>query len=225
MDQAINKINPHLKMKKIIIFLVFFTSSQALAQATNRGNQVNNANNIGAPTRGSNVVNVAPVQPEIDSKRTLEEKAVIEKKLAEQKDFEASLKKLTPAEQKQFQIINQDFSSKMIEYEKNISEFLSKVSKIKSLVAIDGLSDKKNLDVARSDSKEMQNFYQQQNAEYQKLSPDAKKLIKQEFIKYRKNVNALEKKRRQEFKILFKKDFEIFKENDSDAEIEAISKL
>ena len=212
-------------MKKFIILLVFFASSQALAQATNRGNQVNNANNIGAPTRGSNVVNVAPVQPEIDSKRTLEEKAVIEKNLAEQKDFEASLKKLTPAEQKQFQIINQDFSSKMIEYEKNINEFLSKVSKIKSLVAIDGLSDKKNLASARSDSKEMQNFYQQQNAEYQKLSPDTKKLIKQEFIKYRKNVNALEKKRRQEFKILFKKDFEIFKENDSDAEIEAISKL
>ncbi len=212
-------------MKKIIILLVFFASSQALAQATNRGNQVNSTNNIGAPARGSNAVNVAPVQPEIDPKRTTEEKAVIEKNLAEQKDFEASLKKLTPAEQKQFQIINQDFSSKMIEYEKNISEVLSKVSKIKSLVAIDGLSDKKNLDVARSDSKEMQNFYQQQNAEYQKLSPDAKKLIKQEFIKYRKNVNALEKKRRQEFKILFKKDFEIFKENDSDAEIEAISKL
>ncbi len=212
-------------MKKIIILLVFFASSQALAQATNRGNQVNDANNIGAPTRGSNAVNVAPVQSEIDSKRTLEEKAVIEKNLAEQKDFEASLKKLTPAEQKQFQIINQDFSSKMIEYEKNISEVLSKVSKIKSLVAIEGLSDKKNLDSARSDSKEMQNFYQQQNAEYQKLSPGAKKLIKQEFIKYRKNVNALEKKRRQEFKTFFKKDFEIFKENDSDAEIEAISKL
>lgn len=212
-------------MKKIIILLIFFSSSQASAQATNRGNQVNNANNIGAPTRGSNVVNVAPVQPEIDSKRTLQEKAVIEKNLAEQKDFEASLKKLTPAEQKQFQIINQDFSTKMIEYEKNISEVLSKISKIKSLVGIDELSDKKNLASARSDSKEMQNFYQQQNAEYQKLSPDTKKLIKQEFIKYRKNLNALEKKRRQEFKILFKKDFEIFKENDSDAEIEAISKL
>ena len=212
-------------MKKIIILLVIFATSQALAQATNQVNQVKTVNDAGAPNRGSNAVSAVQVQSEINPKRISEEKAVIEKRLAEQKDFEASLKKLTPAEQKQFQIINQDFSSKMIEYEKNISEFLSKVSKIKSLIAIDGLSDKKNLDVARYDSKEMQNFYQQQNAEYQKLSPDVKKLIKQEFIKYRKNVNAIQKKRRQEFKILFKKDFEIFKESDSDAEIEAISKL
>ncbi len=66
-------------MKKIIILLVFFASSQSLAQVTNRGNKVNSANNIGAPARDSSVVNVAPVQSETDPKRTSEEKAVIEK--------------------------------------------------------------------------------------------------------------------------------------------------
>lgn len=103
-----------IKMKKIIIFLAFFASSQSLAQTANTGtqtnnNQVNNTRNVGIPAQqGSNVRATAP-QPPIQAgpnvmanapKLTPQEKAILDKNLAEHKDFQSSIKKLTPTQQK-----------------------------------------------------------------------------------------------------------------------------
>jgi DUF917 family protein len=235
-------------MKKIIIFLAFFISSQSWAQTANQGNQaspnqVNNTKNVGAPIQqgsnvravapqptiqaGSNVKVVAPIPPANAPKLTPQEKAMLEKNLAEQKEFGNAIKNLKPAQQKKFQEINQVFGLKMIEYNKALTEEIIKISKIQNLMTITSFIFKGKLDVnpIRNSTKSQQDFYQKQITEYQKLSPDKKKLIKQEFIKFRKNINALEKKRRQEFKILFKNDFEVFKERESDVEIEKDSKL
>jgi hypothetical protein len=232
-------------MKKIIIFLAFFISSQSFAQSLNQNNQPNatNAKVGGAPIQqgsnvravapqptiqaGSNVKVVAPIQPANAPQLTPQEKALSEKKLAEHKEFVNAMKNLKPAQQKKFQEINQAFGLKMIEYGKTLNQEIAKISKNQNLTSISTYIFKGKLDVnpARNYSKTQQDFYQKQITEYEKLSPDKKKLIKQEFIKFRKNINALEKKRRQEFKILFKNDFEVFKEKESDEEIEKDKKL
>jgi hypothetical protein len=203
-------------MKKIIIFLAFFISSQSLAQNVNQNNQAraNNSKTIGTPAPGSNVKTALPPM-------TPEEKAFLEKNIAEQNDFQNAIKNLQPAQQKKFQEINQVFGLKMIEYNKALTEEIIKISKIQNLMTITSFIFKGKLDVnpIRNSTKSQQDFYQKQITEYQKLSPDKKKLIKQEFIKFRKNINALEKKRRQEFKILFKRDFISFKERETEDEI------
>lgn len=237
-----------VNMKKIIIFLAFFASSQSWAQTANQvnqasNNQVNNTKNVGAPMQqgsnvravapqptiqaGPNVKTVAPIPPENAPKLSVEEKALLDKNIADQKEFETSLKKLTPTQQKKFQEINQAFGVKMVEYNKALTEEIAKISKIQNLMTITTFIFKGKLDInpIRNSTKTQQDFYQKQITEYQKLSPDKKKLIKQAFIKFRKNINALEKQRRQEFKAIFKKDFENFKERESDAEIEKDSKL
>ena len=221
-----------IKMKKIIIFLAFFASSQSLAQTANTGtqtnnNQVNNTRNVGTPAQqGSNVIASAPIPPVNAPKLTPQEKAFIDKNLAEHKDFQSSIKKLTPTQQKKFQNINLDFSNKMAEYNKILNDETSKISNIQNLIAIHSYISKGTLNVGdRALSKDQQDFYQKQITIYNKFSPDKKKLIKQALIKFRKNINALEKNRRQQFKILFKKDFENFKERESDEEIEKDSKL
>jgi len=237
-----------INMKKIIIFLAFFISSQSWAQTLNQGNQasnnqVNNTKNVGAPIQqgsnvravapqptiqaGSNVKAVAPILPANAPNLTVEEKALLEKNIAEQKEFGNAIKNLKPTQQKKFQEINQAFGLKMVEYNKALNEEITKISKIQNLMTITTFIFRGKLDVnpTRSPSKAQQDFYQKQITEYQKLSPDKKKLIKQEFVKFRKNINALEKKRRQEFKLLFNKDFGAFKERESDEEIEKDSKL
>ena len=114
----------------------------------------------------------------------------------------------------------------MVEYNKILNDEISKISNIQNLIAINSYISKGALEVGdRAPSKEQQDYYQKQITIYNKLSPDKKKLIKQALIKFRKNINALEKNRRQEFKLLFKKDFENFKERESDEEIEKDSKL
>jgi hypothetical protein len=236
-----------IKMKKIIIFLAFFASSQSLAQTANTGtqasnNKVNNAKNVGAPIQpgasaravapqppiqaGSNVRASAPIPPVNAPKLTPQEKAMLEKNLAENKDFQSSIQKLTPIQQKKFQSINQDFSTKMAEYYRTLNDETSKISKIQNILAIHTYISKGALSAGdRSLSRDRQDYFQKQIAIYNQLSPDKKKLIKQALIKFRKNVNALEKQRRQEFKLLFKKDFENFKEIESADEIEKDSKL
>ena len=221
-----------IKMKKIIIFLAFFASSQSLAQTANTGtqtnnNQVNNTRNVGTPAQqGSNVIASAPIPPVNAPKLTPQEKAFIDKNLAEHKDFQSSIKKLTPTQQKKFQNINLDFSNKMAEYNKILNDETSKISNIQNLIAIHSYISKGTLNVGdRALSKDQQDFYQKQITIYNKFSPDKKKLIKQALIKFRKNINALEKNRREQFKILFKKDFESFKERESGEEIEKDSKL
>lgn len=235
-------------MKKIIIFLTFFISSQSWAQNANTGTQagntqVNNTRNVGIPVQqGSNVRATAP-QPPIQAGSnvrasaptptanaptlTPQQKAILDKNLAEHKDFQSSIQKLTPTQQKKFQNINQDFGLKMVEYNKTLNEEIAKISKIQNLMTISSYISKGKLDEnpARSPSKAQQDFYQRQITIYNQLSPDKKKLIKQALIKFRKNINALEKNRRQQFKILFKKDFENFKEIESADEIEKDSKL
>ena len=229
-----------IKMKKIIIFLAFFASSQSLAQTANTGtqtnnNQVNNTRNVGIPAQqGSNVRATAP-QPPIQAgpnvmanapKLTPQEKAILDKNLAEHKDFQSSIKKLTPTQQKKFQSINIDFGNKMVEYNKILNDEISKISNIQNLISINSYISKGTLNVGdRTLSKDQQDYYQKQITIYNQLSPDKKKLIKQAMIKFRKNINSLEKNRREEFKILFKKDFGNFKERESDAEIEKDSKL
>ena len=229
-----------IKMKKIIIFLAFFASSQSLAQTANTGtqasnNQVNNTRNVGAPIQqGASGRAIAP-QPPIQAGQntganaptlTPQQKAIFDKNLAEHNDFQTSIKKLTPTQQKKFQSINIDFGNKMVEYNKILNDEISKISNIQNLIAINSYISKGALDVGdRAPSKEQQDYYQKQITIYNKLSPDKKKLIKQALIKFRKNINALEKNRRQEFKLLFKKDFENFKERESDAQIEKDSKL
>lgn len=226
-----------IKMKKIIIFLVFFASSQSWAQTANQGTQANNAKNAGAPIQqGSNVRAVAP-QPTIQAgsnvravapmptanapKLTPQEKVMLEKNLAEQKEFENAIKNLKPAQQKKFQEINQAFGLKMVEYNKTLTEEITKISKIQNLTAIHSYVFKGKLDEnpTRSSSKAQQDFYQKQITEYQKLPQDKKILIKKEIMKFRKNINSLEKKRRQEFRALFSKDFNIFRERESEEEI------
>ena len=76
-----------------------------------------------------------------------------------------------------------------------------------------------------SATKEMQEFFQKQINAYEKLSPQQKILVKKELIKFRKNINALEKKRRQDFKILLKKDLSFFKEGETEKEIEDDNKF
>lgn len=220
-------------MKKIIIFLAFFASSQSLAQTVNQGNQVNSTNNIGTPVQQGTraVASQPPIQagPNVMANAptlTPQEKAILDKNLAEHKDFQSSIKKLTPTQQKKFQSVNIDFGNKMVEYNKILNDEISKISNIKNLIAINSYISKGALDVGdRALSKEQQDYYQKQITIYNKLSPDKKKLIKQALIKFRKNINALEKNRRQEFKLLFKKDFENFKERESDAQIEKDGKF
>ncbi len=218
-------------MKKIIIFLALFASPQLFAQSANQANRVDNGKvrnveNIGAPIKNSNK-NIGMIKPENLAKLTPQEKALIEKNLARQKDFEISLKKLTPADKKKFQNINADFSANIIKYQEALNEEIFKISKIQNLITVYSFITKGTSDFGgdRSISNEQRNFYQQKITEYEKISPDKKKLIKQEFIKFRKNINALEKKRRKDFKALFKKDFENFKERESEVEIENDSKL
>ncbi len=234
-----------IKMKKIIIFLAFFASSQSLAQTANQdtqaGNtQVNKTRNVGIPVQqgsniratapqpqaGSNVRASAPTPPANAPTLTPQQKAILDKNLAEHKDFQSSIKKLTPTQQKKFQSINQDFGNKMVEYNKILNNEISKISNIQNLITIHSYISSGTLNVGdRSLPKEQQDYYQKQITIYNQLSPDKKKLIKQALIKFRKNINALEKNRREQFKILFKKDFETFKERESSEEIEKNSKL
>ena len=234
-------------MKKIIIFLTFFISYQSWAQTANTGTQagntqINNTRNVGIPVQqgsniratapqpqtqaGSNVRASAPTPPANAPTPTPQQKAILDKNLAEHKDFQSSIKKLTPTQQKKFQSINIDFGNKMVEYNKILNDEISKISNIQNLIAIHSYISRGTLNVGdRSLPKEQQDYYQKQITIYNQLSPDKKKLIKQALIKFRKNINALEKNRREKFKILFKKDFENFKERESDAEIEKDSKL
>ena len=232
-------------MKKIIIFLTFFISSQSWAQNVNTGTQagntqLNNTRNVGIPVQqgsniratapqpqaGSNVRASAPTPPANAPTLTPQQKAILDKNLAEHKDFQSSIKKLTPTQQKKFQSINQDFGNKMVEYNKILNDEISKISNIQNLISINSYISKGTLNVGdRTLSKDQQDYYQKQITIYNQLSPDKKKLIKQAMIKFRKNINSLEKNRREEFKILFKKDFGNFKERESDAEIEKDSKL
>lgn len=236
-----------IKMKKIIIFLAFFASSQSWAQTANTGtqasnNKVNNAKNVGTPIQqgasagtvapqppiqvGQNVGASAPTQPTIAPTLTPQQKAILDKNLAENKDFQTSIKKLTPTQQKKFQSINQDFGNKMAEYYRILNDETAKISKIQNVLAIHTYISKGALSAGdRSLSRDRQDYFQKQIAIYNQLSPDKKKLTKQALIKFRKNVNALEKQRRQEFKLLFKRDFENFKEIESADEIEKDSKF
>ncbi len=234
-------------MKKIIIFLTFFISYQSWAQTANTGTQagntqINNTRNVGIPVQqgsniratapqpqtqaGSNVRASAPTPPANAPTLTPQQKAILDKNLAEHKDFQSSIKKLTPTQQKKFQSINIDFGNKMVEYNKILNDEISKISNIQNLIAINSYISSGTLNVGdRSLPKEQQDYYQKQITIYNQLSPDKKKLIKQALIKFRKNINALEKNRREKFKILFKKDFENFKERESATEIEKDSKL
>jgi len=219
-------------MKKIFIFLALFTSSQSFAQAPNiatkaNNNQINNARNAGNTTQGSNVKNIAPPSaPQPSRILTEQEKALIEKNTAEHKEFQASLKKLTPSEQKRFQDINKNFALKMIELNKVLNEETSKISNIQNLIAIQSYISSGTLYLGeRALPNDQKSFYQKQITIYNQLSPDKKKLIKKAIIKFRKNIHSLEKQRREEFKKIFKKDFNNFKESETDAQIEKDNKL
>ncbi len=207
-------------MKKIIICLALFISAESFAQNPNQNN--NQARSAGNPK----VVKASKSDfkaPEL----TPEEKIQIEKNTAEQKEFEGILKNLTPAENKKFQKTNQDFGLKMMEYTKTLDDEILKISKLRNLIAINTyiLKGVQNPGSKREVPKEMQEFYQKQINAYQKLSPEQKTLVKKELIKYRKNINALEKKRRQELKTLFKKDISFFKERETEKEIEDDNKF
>jgi hypothetical protein len=207
-------------MKKIVIFLALFISAECLAQ---NPNQNNNQIKPDANTKVVQVRNTDYKAPEL----TAEEKIQNEKYIAEQKDFENILKSLTPAQNKKFQKANQDFGFKMMEYTKSLDDETLKISKLRNLIAINTYI-LKGVQVQRpggSIPKEMQDFYQKQINAYQKLSPQQKILVKKELIKFRKNINALEKKRRQDFKILLKKDLSIFKERETEKEIEDDNKF
>ena len=207
-------------MKKIVIFLALFISAESFAQNPNQNN------NQARPADNKKVVQASKSDfkaPEL----TPEEKIQLEKNIAEQKEFEAILKNLTPAENKKFQKANQDFGLKMMEYSKNLDDEILKISKLRNLIAINTyiLKGVQNSDPKRPAPKEMQAFYQKQINAYQKLSPQQKILVKKELIKFRKNINALEKKRRQEFKTLLKKDISFFKERETEKEIEDDNKF
>lgn len=207
-------------MKKIFIFLALFISAESFAQTPNQ-------NKSQAKPAGNQKITQAPRSDFKSPELTPEEKAQLEKNLAEQKEFEAILKNLTPAENKKFQKTNQDFGLKMVEYSKILDDEIVKISKLRNLIAINTYIFKgtQTFDPKRPAPKEMQEFFQKQINAYQKLSPEQKTLIKKELIKYRKNINALEKKRRQEFKALFKKDISFFKERETDKEIEDDNKF
>ena len=206
-------------MKKIVIFLALFISAESFAQNPNQNN------NQARPADNKKVLQ-APKSDYKAPELTPEEKIQIEKNTAEQKEFEAILKNLTPAENKKFQKANQDFGLKMMEYSKNLDDEIVKISKLRNLIAINTyiLKGVQNPGSGRA-PKEMQEFYQKQINAYQKLSPQQKILVKKELIKFRKNINALEKKRRQEFKTLLKKDISFFKERETEKEIEDDNKF
>ena len=207
-------------MKKIVIFLALFISAESFAQNPNQNN------NQARPADNKKVLQ-APKSDYKAPELTPEEKIQLEKNIAEQKEFEAILKNLTPAENKKFQKANQDFGLKMMEYSKNLDDEILKISKLRNLMSINTyiLKGVQNSDPKRPAPKEMQEFYQKQINAYQKLSPQQKILVKKELIKFRKNINALEKKRRQEFKTLLKKDISFFKERETEKEIEDDNKF
>ena len=211
-------------MKKIIIFLAFFATSQSFAQNVNPKNQPNSTNpSVARETFKQTADNkIAPsAQSAIPPKLTPEEKAIMEKNIADQKEFLNALKNFKPAQQKKYNESNQYFSLKMVEYNTKLIQEIEKISKIKNLMVIQTYIFKGKLDInpIRSKSASQQDFFKKQISEYEALPQDKKILIKKEIIKFRKNVNALEKKRRQELKLLFKKDFNNFKERETEEEI------
>ena len=178
-------------MKKIIIFLAFFASSQSWAQTANTGtqasnNKVNNAKNVGTPIQqgasagtvapqppiqvGQNAGASAPTQPTIAPTLTPQQKAILDKNLAENKDFQSSIQKLTPIQQKKFQSINQDFGAKMVEYNKILNDETAKISKIENLLAIHTYISKGALSTGdRSLSRDRQDYFQKQIDEIKAL--------------------------------------------------------
>ena len=108
-------------MKKIIICLALFISAESFAQNPNQNK------NQARPADNKKVLQ-APKSDYKAPELTPEEKIQIEKNTAEQKEFEAILKNLTPAENKKFQKTNQDFGLKMMEYSKNLDDEILKIS-------------------------------------------------------------------------------------------------
>ena len=210
-------------MKKIIIFLAFFVTSQSLAQNVNQRNQPSpTAPGVARGTFKQTANNtITPPQPTIPPRLTPEEKALMEKNIAEQKEFSDVLKNMKPSEQKKYNEVNQFFTLKMVEYNTQLIKEIEKISNIKNLMVIQThiFKGKLNENPNRLKSSSQQDFIKKQITYYEGLPKDKKILIKKEIIKFRKNIHQLEKKRRQELKLLFKKDFNNFKERETEEEI------
>ncbi len=96
---------------------------------------------------------------------------------------------------------------------------VSAVSNIKNIMIINDhlfpSKDSRN----RAMPKELKQKYDTQITQFSKLTKEKKKATKQEIIKFRKEIMALQKERRKQIKDLFGKDFSMMKESESEEQI------
>jgi len=203
----------------IVVFLISFTSSFAqntlpIAQPIKAdSNQIRN-NPSPIPAISRNTIDTKKMSPY--------EKAQYDKLILQRTEFEKILKSLNKDQTQKFHKINQDYSINMMEYQKSLNSETLKISKLTNLLILNSYIFKgKNIDDFNKGNipNEQKVFYQKQINDFEKLSPMQKTLIKKELIKFRKKINVLEKKRRQDLKNLLGKDLPIFKEKETEEQI------
>lgn len=143
----------------------------------------------------------------------------LKKRVEETKQFDEAVKNLSPENKQKFNKINADFSEKMLKLYTKLEQEVSKVSSLKNIMNLqDHIFSKKSTN-GRTMPESMKKSYNAQISEFNKLDKDKKKAIKAEIIKFRKELLALQKERRQQTKELFGKEYSHFNETEKQEEI------
>jgi len=230
-------------MKKIIIFLALIMTTESMAQnspngATDKINQPKtNSPAVKKPVAVNNNVNTnsqvnsiptTPSKPAISQQapnytEKQPNKANIDKevqiKMDESKEFSKIIAELSPEKKQKLDKINSDFTNKMNKLYAKLETDVTKVSNIKNIIMInDHLFPIKNPQ-SRALPEELKQKRNAQIIQFNKLTKTQKKATKQEMIKFRKEMMAIQKERRKQIKDLIGKDFSMMAESESEEQI------